>query len=142
MPLTPETISKHELAGLCVSIVSATNPSLESIDGRVVSETMNTLTVESGSRSWQVPKQGTTFEFELTNEAAVSDKEAGTSSKLGSETAGVRSGQSGLFSESCSEGRRNVSDGGEGEAYVTVDGTNLLSRPALRTEIGGNSKWR
>ncbi len=142
MPLTPETITKHELAGLRVRVVSATNPSLESIDGRVVSETMNTLTVESASRSWQVPKQGTTFEFELTNEAAASDKEVGTSSKRGSETAGVSSGQSGLFSESCSEARRNVSDGGEGGAYVTVDGTNLLSRPALRTETGGNSKWR
>ncbi|MGA9401261.1 ribonuclease P protein component 1 [Haladaptatus sp.] len=142
MPLTPETITKHELAGLRVRVASATNPSLESIEGRVVSETMNTLTVESASRSWQVPKQGTTFEFELTDEAAASVKEAGTASKRRSETAGVRSGQSGLFSESRSEARRNASDGGEGVAYVTVDGTNLLSRPALRTEIGGNSKWR
>jgi len=142
MPLTPETITKHELAGLRVRVAAATNPSLEAIEGRVVAETMRTLTVESASRSWQVPKQGTTFEFELTNEAAVSDKEAGTSSKLGSETAGVRSGQSGSTAEQRSGARRNVSDDGEGGAYVTVDGTNLLSRPALRTEIGGNSKWR
>ena len=83
MPLTPETITKHELAGLRVRVASATNPSLESIEGRVVSETMNTLTVESASRSWQVPKQGTTFEFELTDEAAASVKEAGTASKRG-----------------------------------------------------------
>jgi len=127
MPLTPETLTKHELAGLYVRVVSATNPSLEAIEGRVVAETMRTLTVESASRSWQVPKQGTTFEFELTNEAAVSCEGTGTPSKRGSETAGGNSGQSGYC---------------EGGAYVTVDGTNLLSRPALRTETGGNSKWR
>jgi ribonuclease P protein subunit POP4 len=142
MPLTPETLTKHELVGLYVRVVSATNPSLEAIEGRVVSETMRTLTVESASRSWQVPKQGTTFEFELTNEAAVSCEGTGTSSKLGSETAGGNSGQSGSVSESRSGTHRNASDDGEGGAYVTVDGTNLLSRPALRTETGGNSKWR
>ncbi|WP_435154975.1 ribonuclease P protein component 1 [Haladaptatus sp. DFWS20] len=127
MPLTPETLTKHELVGLPVRVVSATNPDLVGIEGRVVSETMRTFTVESASRSWQVPKQGARFEFALTDEAAVSCEGTGTSSKLGSETAGVRSGQSG----SC-----------EGGAYVTVDGVTLLSRPALRTETGGNSKWR
>ncbi|WP_231185229.1 ribonuclease P protein component 1 [Haladaptatus sp. DYF46] len=142
MPLTPETLTKHELVGLYVRVVSAANPSLEAIEGRVVAETMRTLTVESASRSWQVPKQGTTFEFELTNEAAVSCEGTGTPSKRGSETAGGNSGQSGSAAE-----RRSVNSGEqprncEGGAYVTVDGTNLLSRPALRTETGGNSKWR
>ncbi|WP_458205793.1 ribonuclease P protein component 1 [Haladaptatus sp. NG-SE-30] len=127
MPLTPETLTKHELVGLCVRVVSATNPDLEGIEGRVVSETMRTLTVESASQVWQVPKQGSTLEFALTDEAAAPRKGSGTASKLGLETAGVRSGQSG----SC-----------EGGAYVTVDGATLLSRPALRTETGGNSKWR
>ncbi|GKZ12858.1 ribonuclease P protein component 1 [Haladaptatus sp. T7] len=141
MPLTPETLTKHELVGLHVRVVSATNPSLEAIEGRVVSETMRTLTVESASRSWQVPKQGTTFEFELTNEAAAPCKGAGTASELPAETAGGRSGQSGGVSGS-HPGTRRHSDDGEGVAYVTVDGTNLLSRPALRTETGGNSKWR
>ncbi|WP_266078288.1 ribonuclease P protein component 1 [Haladaptatus caseinilyticus] len=142
MPLTPETLTKHELAGLPVRVVSATNPSLESIEGRVVSETMRTLTVEAASRSWQVPKQGTRFEFALTDEAAVSREGTGTPSKRELETAGGKSSQSCSFSEPRSEARRNRSDGGEGGAYVTVDGVTLLSRPALRTEAGGNSKWR
>ncbi|WP_049969847.1 ribonuclease P protein component 1 [Haladaptatus cibarius] len=127
MPLTAETLTKHELAGLPVRVVSATNPALEGIEGQVVSETMRTLTVESASRSWQVPKQGTRFEFRLTDEAAVSCEGTGTPSKRESETAGGNSGQSGFC---------------EGGAYVTVDGFTLLSRPALRTEAGGNSKWR
>ncbi|WP_227374394.1 ribonuclease P protein component 1 [Haladaptatus halobius] len=127
MPLTPETLTKHELVGLRVRVVSATNPDLEAIEGRVVAETMRTLTVESESRARQVPKRGARFEFALTDEAADSREGSGTASKLGSETAGERSGQS---------------DSGEGVAYVTVDGATLLSRPALRTETGGNSKWR
>ncbi|WP_227353723.1 ribonuclease P protein component 1 [Haladaptatus salinisoli] len=127
MPLTPETLTKHELVGLRVRVASATNPDLEAIEGRVVSETMRTLTVESESRARQVPKRGATFEFALTDEAADARKGSGTASERGSETAGERSGQS----DSC-----------EGAAYVTVDGETLLSRPALRTETGGNSKWR
>ncbi|WP_458189428.1 ribonuclease P protein component 1 [Haladaptatus sp. NG-WS-4] len=127
MPLTPETLTKHELVGLCVRVVSAANPALEAIEGRIVAETMRTLTVESASRTWQVPKQDATFEFALTDEAAAPCEGSGTASKLASETAGFRSGQSAVC---------------EDVAYVTVDGATLLSRPALRTETGGNSKWR
>jgi ribonuclease P protein subunit POP4 len=125
--LTPETLPQHELVGLYVRVVAAADPTLVGIEGRVVGETMRTLTVESASRVRQVQKRGTTFEFALTDEPAGSTKGPGTASELASETAGVRSGQSGAC---------------EGVAYVTVDGATLLSRPALRTETGGNSKWR
>jgi len=128
MALTPDTLPKHELVGLYVRVVAATNPDLVGIEGRVVDETMRTLSVESASRVRQVPKRGTKFEFRLTDEAADPERASGTASEPPSETAGVRSGQSGAA--------------GEGAAYVTVDGAILLSRPALRTEIGGISKWR
>ncbi|WP_433623601.1 ribonuclease P protein component 1 [Halomicrococcus sp. NG-SE-24] len=127
MALTPETLPKHELVGLHVRVVSATNPDLVGIEGRVVDETMRTLSVESASRVRQVQKRGTKFEFRLTDEAADSERTSGTVPELQSETAGVRSGQSGCC---------------EGTAYVTVDGAILLSRPELRTESGGISKWR
>ena len=145
MPLTPETLTRHELNGLPVRVVAATNDALvgsaerssadhssgdaprEAIEGTVVAETQGTLSVASADRVRQVPKRGATFEFALTDEAADSVDESGTRSKLGSETAGVRAGQSGLC---------------EGVAYVTVDGGRLLSRPALRTETNGESRWR
>ncbi|WP_129112951.1 ribonuclease P protein component 1 [Halegenticoccus tardaugens] len=189
MPLTPETLTRHELNGLPVRVVDAANPDLVGIAGRVVIETMNTLHVDTGaprarrvlgedvdaggSRVRQVPKRGTTFEFALeddrdgdgpslenteelggdgpprtddlagdepartdeldgdgpsrTDEAAGGRKAPGSASELPSETAGVRAGQSG---------------GCEGAVYVTVDGARLLSRPALRTETTGDSKWR
>ncbi|WP_251343067.1 ribonuclease P protein component 1 [Haloplanus halophilus] len=127
MPLTPETLPRHELVGLRVRVVESTNPDSVGIGGRVVDETMRTLVIE-GDRVRRVPKRGTTFEFALprTDEAADAEKASGTTLELPSETAG-RTGQSA---------------GCEGVAYVTVDGARLLSRPALRTEKAGVSTWR
>jgi ribonuclease P protein subunit POP4 len=157
MPLTPETLTRHELNGLGVRVADAANPDLVGIAGRVVSETMRTLSVrgsdaDGSPRVWQVPKAGATLEFriptERTDEAAgrgraTPDAEPGSTSTPTStrtrreapgsaserpwDTAGPSAGQSG---------------GREGAAYVTVDGTTLLSRPALRTEHAGDSKWR
>jgi len=142
MALTPETLPRHELNGLRVEVVDAPNPDLVGIAGRIVIETMQTLHVECRPsetddgelRVRQVPKRDTTFEFAIdvgaddaTDEAAAPERDAGTASELGSETAGERPGQSGS---------------GEGVAYVTVDGTRLLSRPAQRSENTGDSLWR
>jgi ribonuclease P protein subunit POP4 len=157
MPLTPETLVRHELCGLHVEVADAPNPDLVGIAGRVVSETTKTLVVrvapeaqreggeaagDSGEK--QVPKRGTAFVFALTDEAAPAAEVGGTASKLRSETAGDAAGQSGRVSERRSEARRtpSESDGGEGVAYVTVDGARLLSRPARRTENGGAPTWR
>ena len=66
MPLTPETLARHELVGLEVAVVAAANPDLVGIRGEVAMETMQTLTVTSDRvQEWQVPKDGTTFEFRL-----------------------------------------------------------------------------
>ncbi|UPW01034.1 ribonuclease P protein component 1 [Halorussus gelatinilyticus] len=157
MPLTPETLTRHELNGLHVRVADAPNPDLVGIEGRVVAETQGTLSVASDSRVRQVPKEGSTFEFALTDEPAGVEKAPGTASKLASETAGVQSGQSGAVSEPRSEGcqassdctseghseaHRTSSDGSEGVAYVTVDGARLLSRPELRTENAGEPTWQ
>lgn len=69
--MNPATLPRHELVGLPVRVVDATNPDLVGIEGTVVSETTNTLVVgteeegvaASGTR--QVPKAAATFEFEL-----------------------------------------------------------------------------
>lgn len=129
MPVTPETLPRHELVGLHARVVESTDPSRVGIEGEVVRETMRTLVVDSeeprssdsDSGVKQVPKRGTKFEFRLTDEAAVSAKETGTASQ----PAGGESQTT-----------------GEGVAYVTVDGVELLSRPATRSETGVDSKWR
>jgi ribonuclease P protein subunit POP4 len=119
MALTPETLARHELNGLPVRVVSADNPDLVGIGGRVVRETTGTLSIREGSRVRRVPKSGTVFEFRLTDEAATARE-------------GV-----GIASEPRGEGRA----GGDA-THVTVDGDRLLSRPARRTETTGDSKWR
>ncbi|QIB75060.1 ribonuclease P protein component 1 [Halogeometricum borinquense] len=158
MALTPETLTRHELNGLRVEVVDAANPDLVGIAGRVVVETMQTLHVDvsdtsnGGTRVCQVPKQGATLQFEIpsrdtrptrTDEAADAEKASGTTSKLRSETAGgLEASQSGRPAEDSSAASRTSSGNCEGVAYVTVDGTRLLSRPALRTEKAGDTTWR
>lgn len=64
MPIAPTTIVRHELIGLAVRVVEATNPDLVGIEGRVVGETMQTLRISEDSEK-MVPKTGTRFEFRL-----------------------------------------------------------------------------
>ena len=65
-PPTPETLTRHELNGLFVRVVQASNADATGITGRVVSETERTLVIEgSDGRERQVPKDGVTFEFAL-----------------------------------------------------------------------------
>ena len=65
MPLTPETLTRHELVGLDVEVVAASNPDAVGISGRVVMETTQLLTIERDTRVWHVPKADATFVFEL-----------------------------------------------------------------------------
>jgi len=68
MPLTPETLPRHELIGRPVRVVAASNPDLVGIAGEVVVETTRTLSVEDSvsgkERVLQVPKADATFEFQ------------------------------------------------------------------------------
>lgn len=155
MALTPETLTRHELIGLRVRVADAPNPDRIGIAGRIVSETMGTFVVEtSEGETKQVQKRGSLCEFRLpveapggattttdTDEAAGDRKVPGSSSELGMETAGVRPRQS---VPSASVRADAASPDGECEdgVYVTVDATTLLSRPAERTEVTGDSKWR
>lgn len=149
MPVTPETLTRHELIGRPIRVADAPNPDLVGIAGRVVSETMQTVVVSTDSGAKRVPKRDSTFEFVVpttnqtagtTDEAAAavrSGESSGSSSKLGEDTAGVTPRQS--WPSGCSV---NPQGGCEGGVYVTVDGSTLCSRPAARTERTGDSKWR
>ena len=120
MALTPETLVRHELVGLHVRVVESPDRSQVGIEGRVVSETTNTLLVATGTGEKRVPKAGRRFEFRLVDEAAADRKTAGTAS----------------------EPDEGGCSSGEGVAYVTVDGDKLLSRPAQRSENGVQTQWR
>ncbi|WP_394741739.1 ribonuclease P protein component 1 [Natronococcus roseus] len=135
MALTPETLPRHELNGLPVRVVESDDASRVGLEGRVVIETTNTLSVEireqGASRVVMVPKSGSTFEFAITDDAADAAKASGTASKL---------------ADAKPESTETLSTGsdcaGEDVAYVTVDGSRLLSQPARRTETNGDSPWQ
>ena len=110
--LTAETLPRHELAGLHVRVVDASDPTLVGCEGEVVSETTNTLVVSvaderrEGSRSVRVPKAVATFEFRLDDSVE----------------------------------RRSATEADS--EYVTVDGERLVASPARRTERTGDSRWQ
>ncbi|HEV8595734.1 MAG TPA: ribonuclease P protein component 1 [Thermoplasmata archaeon] len=58
-------LRKHELIGLGVQVSGSTDPSLVGLRGTVRDETRNTLVVETARGEKRVPKQGTTFTFEV-----------------------------------------------------------------------------
>ncbi|MFB6173051.1 MAG: ribonuclease P protein component 1 [Halobacteriales archaeon] len=69
MSLAPGTLTRHELVGLSVEVVAATDPGRVGTAGEVIEETTNTLVI--GDRARRVPKAGSTFEFRLPDGEAV-----------------------------------------------------------------------
>ncbi|WP_049924668.1 ribonuclease P protein component 1 [Halopiger djelfimassiliensis] len=153
MALTPETLPRHELNGLPVRVVESDDASRVGLEGRVVIETTNTLSIEvrenGESRVVMVPKSGSTFEFAITDDAADPAKGSGTASELAdSQPSAAGNGDeeraggdaAGCRDDDPSRDHRHAA--GEDVAYVTVDGSRLLSRPARRTETTGDSPWQ
>ncbi|RKS83265.1 ribonuclease P protein subunit Rpp29 [Haloarcula quadrata] len=73
MPLTPETLPRHELVGLDCEVVAASNPDVIGISGTVAMETTQMLTLEGADRVWHVPKDSATFAFDLSTETVLVD---------------------------------------------------------------------
>ena len=65
MPLTPETLPRHELVDLDCEVVAASNPDVIGIGGTVVMETTRMLAIGGADRVWHVPKADATFAFTL-----------------------------------------------------------------------------
>ena len=58
-------LRKHELIGLDVEVVTATDPTQERLRGRIVDETRNTLVLEVRGDEKRIPKRGSRFRFEI-----------------------------------------------------------------------------
>ena len=67
-PITPENIHRHELIGLKIEIIKATDKQMISINGFVVDETKNMLIIDSSktdSKRVKIPKKDCVFRFNL-----------------------------------------------------------------------------
>jgi ribonuclease P protein subunit POP4 len=58
-------LRKHELIGLDVEVVVATDPTQQRLRGRIVDETRNTLVVEVRGDEKRIPKRGSRFRFDI-----------------------------------------------------------------------------
>ena len=58
-------LRKHELIGLRVEVLGATDPTQVHLAGRVVDETRNLLVVEVAGATKRIPKQGARFRFDV-----------------------------------------------------------------------------
>ena len=69
--ITPKNLIKHELIGLEVKIVKATNPTLKGRKGKVVDETYKMLVIDVGNKEIKVAKKDCVFRFTLPNKIKV-----------------------------------------------------------------------
>ncbi|MDI9633832.1 MAG: ribonuclease P protein component 1 [Methanolinea sp.] len=63
--ISPRNILRHELIGLEVTVVRATNPALHGLSGRVIDETRNMLVIRGEKGTKKIQKAGTRFRVVL-----------------------------------------------------------------------------
>ena len=63
--ITPKNIFRHELVGLFVKVTNSTHEGFTGIEGKVVDETKNTISIETDETEKIVPKGVATFHFYL-----------------------------------------------------------------------------
>ncbi len=70
MKLTPHNIIHHELIGLDTKVVDSTNCSLIGIEGRIIDETKNMLTIRTAAQEKKVSKSCSSFMFTIPSSVA------------------------------------------------------------------------
>ena len=63
--ISPRNITRHELIGLPVTVVEASNPALSGLSGRIIDETRNTLVIQGDRGAKRVQKHRTRFRVTL-----------------------------------------------------------------------------
>ena len=63
--VTPKELVRHELIGLEARVVESSNPSQAGLSGRVVDETRQTLSIETGKGVKSLAKDQCVFSFRL-----------------------------------------------------------------------------
>lgn len=63
--ISPRNVLRHELIGLDVLVVEASNPALVGLGGRIIDETRNTLVILGGGGLKRVQKHCTRFRVTL-----------------------------------------------------------------------------
>ncbi len=73
--ITRENLPIHEIMGLQVQVVRSTDPKKKGIKGIIVDETQRTLVIETRNEEKILPKNESTFAFDLNGELVELDGE-------------------------------------------------------------------
>lgn len=63
--LNSSNIFRHELIGLYVKVIESSNKSLIGVNGKVINETKKTIKIFNGNKEKIIPKDVSTFLFQL-----------------------------------------------------------------------------
>lgn len=63
--ISSQNILRHELIGLDVLVIRASNPEQVGVAGLVIDETKNTLVIRTGRGEKRIPKRFSVFRFQL-----------------------------------------------------------------------------
>ena len=63
--ISPQNVLRHELIGLDVLVVRASNPGHVGVSGRIIDETKNTLVILTGRGETRIPKRFSVFRIRL-----------------------------------------------------------------------------
>ncbi|MGD1005554.1 MAG: ribonuclease P protein subunit [Methanoregulaceae archaeon] len=63
--ISPQNVLFHELIGLDVLVVSASNPTYIGVAGRIVDETKHMLAIQTAQRVKKIPKRHSIFRLTL-----------------------------------------------------------------------------
>ncbi|MFX0163133.1 MAG: ribonuclease P protein component 1 [Candidatus Hodarchaeota archaeon] len=75
MKITPKNIIQHELIGLKVFIIKATDKGYEGLKGIIIDETRNMFIIRSNSdKVYKIPKKVCVFRFDLPDNLMVEVK--------------------------------------------------------------------
>jgi|APHM01.1.fsa_nt_gi RNase P/RNase MRP subunit p29 len=153
MALTPTTLPRHELVGLEVAVVAASNPDLVGLSGRAVAETTRTIEIGIGTRvgvAADEPPESAADDADTDRHGHGHEygDDHGHSASTGTDTA--------TEDKDRDEHKHNSADElavvpksaatfewrlPTGETVRTA-GERLVARPARRTEHTGDSTWR
>ncbi|WP_455645615.1 ribonuclease P protein component 1 [Methanosphaera sp.] len=70
--ITPQNVFRHELIGLAVEVIDSNHNDFIGIKGKIIDETRNTITIDTGLDEKQLPKESVTIMLTLPGDKKVS----------------------------------------------------------------------
>lgn len=135
MALTPTTLPRHELIGLKVAVISASNADLVGLAGRVVAETTQTIAVTASGSSGGVADSASAHGRGDSADTDAEDKDEDGNRDKGEHTL---SDKLAVIPKSAATFEWQLPTG----ERVRTTGERLIARPPRRTEHTGDSIWR